>query len=323
MRLPVPLCKLPLRFDVGQLSREVTALEPELWINHPGGFEPSHNIILISVDGGLNDDFAIAGRMQPTKALERCGYVRQVLAALRAPISRARLTSIEGPAYLSPHEDANSHWFDRTRIHIPIISTPAVKFDVDDRSVHMAPGEAWIFDNFRKHSVVNPTSLSRVHLILDTKGSPPFWAMVKRAIAKGDRLPPTFVPWRPGARPRLSVERYRFAVPSPQQVDTLVTEILAELPDAFEGDVVETGRVSSALMSFRDSWRRVFVRHRGSASGEADYVAALEELRLLLATTELKRRVFSYGKAFGAMAVLTTVFQTTNRLVDLKGKRLA
>ena len=50
----------------------------------------------------------------------------------------------------------------------------------------MAAGEAWIFDNWRRHSVVNPHTADRIHLVADTAGSSAFWQFV----AEGQRGAP-------------------------------------------------------------------------------------------------------------------------------------
>ena len=56
-------------------------------------------------------------------------------------------------------------------MHIPVVTWPEVRFHCGDESVHMAAGEAWLFDNWRRHSVVNPTDNDRVHLVADTFGN--------------------------------------------------------------------------------------------------------------------------------------------------------
>ena len=68
------------------------------------------------------------------------------------------------------HIDINYYWRTHLRIHIPVITNPEVLFTCGDETVHMAPGECWIFDSFRWHDVQNKGSEQRIHLVLDTIG---------------------------------------------------------------------------------------------------------------------------------------------------------
>ena len=76
------------------------------------------------------------------------------------------------------HVDLHHHWRTHIRIHIPVITDPKVLFTCGDETVHMAPGECWIFDSFRFHRVENGWTERRVHLVLDT---------VRRNAAQADR----------------------------------------------------------------------------------------------------------------------------------------
>lgn len=73
------------------------------------------------------------------------------------------------------HRDVNYHWYNRVRIHIPVITNSNVLFYCGDTHVHMEAGEAWIFDSWKKHRVENNSDQSRVHLVVDTAGSAKFW----------------------------------------------------------------------------------------------------------------------------------------------------
>ena len=116
--------------------------------------------------------------MQPTPALLASPYLQQVLASFSTVWSRSRLMRIEGGGSVPLHSDMNHHWFYRVRVHIPVITRPEVRFHCADQNVHMAAGEAWIFDNWRVHQVLNPTPDARIHLVADTSGTSAFWRLV-------------------------------------------------------------------------------------------------------------------------------------------------
>ena len=52
--------------------------------------------------------------------------------------------------------DTNYYWMHHVRVHIPAVTYPEVKFLCLDQEVHMAAGECWIFDSWKKHNVINP-----------------------------------------------------------------------------------------------------------------------------------------------------------------------
>ena len=81
-------------------------------------------------------------------------------------------------ASVPQHADINYHWHYRVRLHIPVVTHPAVRFFCDDQSVHMAAGEAWVFDNWRLHRVEHSTPDERIHLVADTTGTAAFWQFV-------------------------------------------------------------------------------------------------------------------------------------------------
>ena len=122
---------------------------------HPSEYAGNTAARLITVGGTQND--YVAGAMQPTPALLASPYLQQVLASFNTVWSRSRLMRIEGGGKVPLHSDINHHWFYRVRVHIPVITRPEVRFFCADQSVHMAAGEAWIFDNWREHQVLNPT----------------------------------------------------------------------------------------------------------------------------------------------------------------------
>jgi hypothetical protein len=316
MRLPVPLCKLPLRFDVGRLTQELETFGPDDWENHPNGHKGSSNIILISAHGEVNDDFAASGQMRATAALKRCPYLRDVMAAFQSPIARARLTRLAGSARLTPHEDANFHWFSRVRVHVPIVTNPAVRFHCGDRVVHMAPGEAWLFDNFREHSVCNDALEARVHLIFDTQGSAWFWALVDKTLRRPQSTRPIFVAFGRGAHKYPATERHVFSVPQPSEVAPLVADVIAALPAAYAGVPPEVrSAVRRRLRSFEDSWRGTFAEFGQDADGAAHYQAHVESLLEFSLRSRLRERLDRYSRGYGSLAVLLTIFQTTNRTV--------
>lgn len=283
MKLPQAFVRLPLRFDAERMAREVAALPDSAWQAHPTGYAGNSAVPLIAVDGGDND--AISGPMAETRHLQQSPYLRQVLAAFQVVLGRSRLMALAPGARVPRHCDMNYHWFTRVRIHIPVTTTPPVRFHCDDEVVHMAAGEAWIFDNWRLHQVENPTPRQRVHLVADTVGSAAFWRMVATA---GDNPPPREqrFPFRPQHAPDLPTEQHNVpVVMHPAEMRLLGEDLLADLlaaPGASEPPARHFRQVLSDLM---DDWQMLWLRYGGEAEHRHHFTArrdaALQALRPL------------------------------------------
>lgn len=179
MKLDVPFIKLPVCFDVERLQAEVRQFEEADWRSHPQKFAGNAALRLVTRDGDDNDD--VVGNMLPTEHLWRCPYIRQVIRSFGVVVSRSRLMRLAPGSVVPQHSDTNFHWFNRVRIHIPIVTNDSVFFHCEDKTVNMREGEAWVFDNWRSHRVENSSNLFRIHLVIDTVGSSAFWQMCKQA----------------------------------------------------------------------------------------------------------------------------------------------
>jgi hypothetical protein len=155
MRLPLPFIRLPVRFDLERLRAEVASLPAEAWAPHPNHIAGNTSLRLVSVEGGENDD--VDGVMRPTPHLAKLPYVRQVLASFGAVWSRSRLLRLDPGAVVPEHADINYHWFYRVRVHIPSSRAPKCCFTAAVKPCTCAAAKAWLFDNWRLHSVENPT----------------------------------------------------------------------------------------------------------------------------------------------------------------------
>ena len=278
MHLAHPFYRLPVKFDDVQLRAEIATLPAGAWAAHPSGTPGNTAVRLISVDGGENDE--VEGVMKPTPALQHLPYVRQVLASFAVVWGRSRLMRLAPGAQVVEHADINHHWYYRVRIHIPVITRLEVIFHCGDARVHMAAGQAWLFDSWRLHRVENPTDQERIHLVADTTGTAAFWRFAALsgqagAAVKQHRFDPN---WDP--QPLLE----RISLPPvmpPAEVDLLLLDLRSELA-AFD-DAPEThARLApyhALLDAFGRDWRQCYLLHGESREGWSDYAALRLELR--------------------------------------------
>ncbi len=281
MKLKTEFYKLPLRFDADRLIEEAGAFAEDEWRAHPQGFEGNTALILVSAHGGQNDD--MEGPMQPTDKLGRCPYFRQILASFETVIGRSRLMRLAPGAEVNEHTDIHYYWHHRVRVHIPIVTDPSVRFWCDDKDVHMAAGEAWAFDNWKQHSVVNPSEVTRIHLVFDTTGSAAFWELVKRSERPFDPehgigTEPQLVPYRPGASPPFATERFNApVVMSPAEADAMLTDLADDLRAARRRKSVRVETFIELLDTFRHEWRAAWSVHGTDRAGWPAYRSLIEQ----------------------------------------------
>lgn len=278
MKLTQPFFRLPVRFDAARLRAEIEALPESAWAPHPNRIEGNSSLRLISSGGGDNDD--LHGQMEPTPHLQQCPYIRQVLASFGVVWSRSRLMRLAPRSIVPEHADINYQWFYRVRMHIPVITRREVRFHCGGQTVHMAPGEAWLFDNWRRHSVENPTDDERIHLVADTSGSAAFWEFVaKSGTADGGDGSLAF---QPGLDARPLTERVvpRPVMP-PAELELLLADFRGELVPAEASDETRSrlAHYHWLLQGFCFDWRQLYAMHGESTRGRIEYGQALEQLR--------------------------------------------
>lgn len=278
MRLPRPFFQLPILFDVARLQAEVAALPAEAWVPHPDGVPGNSAARLISVDGGETD--SVHGQMLPTIWLAAMPYARQVLAGFGVVWSRSRLMRLAPGAGVPEHADINYHWHTRVRLHIPIFTWPEVRFHCDGQSVHMGAGEAWIFDNWRRHHVENRAGAERIHLVADTTGTAAFWQFAcGQAPPRGQWRT---LAWDPAASPQLLCEgERRSPVMAAAEVQLLVDDLRAELALATDSaDArMRAARFDMLLQSFVQDWRQLCALHGIGGRARSDFLGLAHAVR--------------------------------------------
>jgi hypothetical protein len=279
MRLQSPFLKLPIRFDAEALEREVRALPEDAWVPHATGFPGNEAVRLVTVGGQPSDGFE--GPMEPTEWLGRCSYMQQIMAALDGVWGRSRLMGLGVGAEVPEHVDCHYHWRTHLRIHVPVITNPNVEFTCDGETIHMAPGECWVFDSFRWHEVHNRGHERRVHLVLDTVVTPHLWDLIEAA----ENGASDAMLLKPGERARGPLHFEQVNAPnimSPWEVRCHLAFVTGELnPDPKPDTILKR------LDRFADAWAALWARF-GDAAGHADYRRLIMETRSELERLEAK-----------------------------------
>jgi hypothetical protein len=277
MKLQYPFMQLPLSFDAAVLESEIRAIDESQWRPHPQGY-PGNDALTLITTGGDPDSDAVAGPMRPTRHLERCPYLQQVLASIGATWGRTRLMRLSGQAEVTPHVDVNYYWRERVRVHVPIVTQPTVRFTCGDAELNMRAGECWIFDTWRMHNVVNDHALPRIHLVADSVGGIGFWQLVARA-RPHSRVSadwqPAFVAPDASSRPSLDYESVNVPeVMTPWEMRAHIAFALSEaLPHR------NTPAIQHRLLTFVRDWHGIWSACGERRDGWPRYRALLDAAR--------------------------------------------
>jgi Aspartyl/Asparaginyl beta-hydroxylase len=168
MKLPALLYKIG-EVDTSKIEQHVNALSNEQWIewdlrqNRYKVHAATESYPFLFSEYGeepktYNQDTEIWNVVRPViEKLEKF-YNRKVGAAV--------LVKLKPKRNILPHTDGG--WFvDTHRLHIPIITHPDILFTIADKKVHLKRGWIYELNNLVEHSVLNPTDVGRVHLMVD------------------------------------------------------------------------------------------------------------------------------------------------------------
>jgi hypothetical protein len=277
MKLKTEFYRLHLHFEPTQLRQELSQFSETDWGSYFTAAAGNTSIIMVSVGGIFNHDFAISGQTKPTAFLERCPYFRQVLKALNSPISRCRLTRLTGTSETPAQEDCNYHGFRRIFICVPIVTNSAVKLYCNNRSIQMAAGDAWIFDHTQQHWMVNGADQDCIHLIIETKGSYAFEKMLAQAEQpygssdhRPNNVPVQNLPYLPNNDSQIDLEPYCFEVLTSQEISELTTDIFSEAKQA-QMLHSEFLALVQTIEIFKNQWEKTFSQFGHHSRGELAY----------------------------------------------------
>lgn len=165
--------RLSLTFDAAALAAEVRDLPAPAWTPH---FNRSiyqgewSGVALRSVAGQESQLYPdpTACNYADTAVLASCPVLGEALARIRCPLMAVRLLALGPGATIARHRDYRLGFEDgEVRLHVPVVTDPAVEFFLDDHRVDLAPGDCWYLNLNLAHSVANLSSTRRVHLVID------------------------------------------------------------------------------------------------------------------------------------------------------------
>lgn len=319
MHLPYPFYKFPFRFDVERLRAEIEAFPEESWMRHPDDFKGNSALPLITTNGIPGDGFEPP--MKPTEYLQRSPYLRQVLAQFQTLLGRSRLMRLEPGDGVPMHFDKKYYWRSHTRVHIPVVTHPDVRFQCGETTVHMGAGEAWTFDNWRMHTVINEKTTRRIHLTFDTYGSAAFWAMVRPL---GQEEPARLIPYREGDNPELLFETYvGDPVLSPSEVDFELSRLVSDIAAVRGNDPAEVARIQGLLTMLRQEWRTTWYAYGPTSKGLPHFRLLVQNMLRHSAQVPASVIMASNGRPVGEALISTFMAMVESPLGDANTEKPA
>ncbi|MEC4983954.1 MAG: sulfotransferase [Oscillatoria sp. PMC 1068.18] len=235
--------QLDVRFDYKRVQQEISQFSHEDWREESVG---KSVIVLVSVGGTINQDFAISGAVQLTKFGDNCNYLKQVIAALDIPVSRSRLVRLTAKTETVAYPEYNYHWFRHHCIYLAI--TGAITFTGNQEKISLTAGEAVISNNFQPYSLSNETEQECLYLVVETKKREAFFPAVSEKCSG-----------------KIILETNNFQVLTPEEITELIQVIVDDL------ETPEFRSLCQTLGEFLERWEETFTRFGNSRQGELAY----------------------------------------------------
>lgn len=166
--------RLAVTFDPAKLQADLDRILTDDFVPHfnTGYYTGDWSVVPLRSIGGkarqIYPDPTAKDSWQDTPLLERCSYVREVLAHFQCPQQAVRFMRLKAGSVIREHRDLALSFEDgEVRLHIPVRTNPDLDFRFAGKRVVMAEGECWYHDFTEPHSVANRGQTDRIHLVID------------------------------------------------------------------------------------------------------------------------------------------------------------
>jgi hypothetical protein len=166
--------KLALMFNAAGLQSDLRGILANEFIPHFNTryYEGDWSVVPLRSVGGRADhiypDPTKTKNFADTPLLARCPHVREVLASFPCDLQAVRFLRLKAGSTVKEHCDYNLGFEDgEVRLHIPVLTNPAVEFVLDGKRIVMNPGEVWYHNFNLPHRVANHGPTNRIHLVMD------------------------------------------------------------------------------------------------------------------------------------------------------------
>lgn len=173
--------RLPLSLDPARLLADLTLLAETVWTPHfvPQNYSGTWDVMPLRSPAGAEHPILMIAAQADARdfvdapPLARAPYLRAVLARFDCVLRSVRLMRLGPRSRIHEHRDPGLCAEEGlVRLHLPIVTSSQVRFEVNRRPVAMAPGEVWYLRLSDPHRVENAGPDARIHLVIDAEMSP-------------------------------------------------------------------------------------------------------------------------------------------------------
>ena len=252
--ITAPFVQLPIVVNSSKLLKEIQILEKSHWQSHH--FDTLQSIPLVDMDP-----------FEPFwyDASYHLPYLMSFLCSWEAPIGKSRISILKPTAAVQEHVDVDYYWKYRLRVHIVVKSNSKAMFGCDNQTLQLPEGQVWVSNNWAPHWIANNGDSDRIHIVIDTVGSPKLWHLISKGWHSNSSKPmPTneqlkFVQSNPDVHSRPNLEQYStLKVRHPAEVETILNDTIAELTCSYKEPYRD------AFQQLMKEWRTLFFCHQHS-----------------------------------------------------------
>lgn len=169
--------RLPFEYHLPALQADYTRLRHANWLPHYNqqAHQGDWTCLPLRAAAGRSDNiYAENGEAYAdTEWLKHSPYFSEILHQFACEKIAVRLMSLAAGAHILPHRDPGGGFEDGVaRLHIPIITDPAIHFVIDGVTVHFSAAHCWYMNANCLHAVTNPSTIDRIHLVIDCIPNP-------------------------------------------------------------------------------------------------------------------------------------------------------
>lgn len=266
--LTEPFTQLHVAFDPDPLLCEIERLGKQPWVEHPLG--NLHSIPLVRI---------VDNKACWCSVIDALPKLRALLHTWKAPIGDSRVSILEPGAAVKKHVDVDYYWKHRLRVHLVLKTNPAALFGCGEEVLSLPTGQIWVSNNWAPHWIANNGDTNRIHIVIDTVGSPTLWKWIHEGwnstsgiqIPKTVDLPKLSLTAR---APQLTLERSsREPIRSPAQLQEIVEDCLNDMKNTANAHTIDRCRMQLRILM--STWHSIYLHHMDNSAAYPLYETAL------------------------------------------------
>ncbi|MGJ8671620.1 aspartyl/asparaginyl beta-hydroxylase domain-containing protein [Rubritalea sp.] len=170
-----------MKFSPQRLLSDLEKLEGSDWVAHfvTQNYEGEWDVLPLRGPKGAEHPVMMCysdpscDSFEDTPFLRECEYFQKVLGEFPFELHAVRLMSLSPGSLIKEHRDHDLSLDEgAVRLHIPIRTSEEVEFLLNRERVVMREGECWYLRLSDPHSVYNPSTVTRVHMVIDAPVTP-------------------------------------------------------------------------------------------------------------------------------------------------------